>query len=230
MKYDLFLFDLDDTLLNFKESEKLSFFSSLQNLGLKNDLEDLFALYQIENNALWKLFEQGLTNKDHLKVERFRKVFNAFKIDIDPELASQKYLETLPDTVVLMDHALEICDYLAPHGEIGIITNGIHHVQTQRINNSKIKPYISFVSVSDMCGHAKPDPRFFEFTSSMAKNFSKDKTIIIGDRFDADIVGAHQFGIDSCWFNPHNYKNSSEIKPTFEIKHLSEIKNFSFFN
>jgi YjjG family noncanonical pyrimidine nucleotidase len=225
MKYDLFLFDLDDTLLNFKESEKLSFFLSLQDLGIKDDIHELFKLYQVENNALWKLFEQGLTSKDHLKVERFRKVFDAFNIDINPQLASQRYLETLPETVVLMDYAEEICDFLASHGEIGIITNGIHQVQTQRINNSKIKPYISFVSVSDMCGHAKPDPRFFEFSAKMAKKFTKEKTIIIGDRFDADIVGAHNFGIDSCWFNPHKHNNLSEIKPTFEIEHLSEIKS-----
>lgn len=228
MKYNLFLFDLDDTLLDFKESERLSFFSGMESLGLKSDHHELFKLYQTENNALWKLFEQGLTTKDHLKVERFRKVFDAFNIDIDPELASKRYLETLPDTVVLIDHAEEICEFLSGHGEIGIITNGIHHVQTQRINNSKIKPYISFVSVSDMCGHAKPDPRFFEFSARMAKNFSKDSTIIIGDRFDADILGAHRFGIDSCWFNPHQQKKLSEINPTYEIRHLSEIKNHFF--
>ena len=229
MKYNLFLFDLDDTLLDFKESERLSFFSGMESLGVKSDHHELFKLYQTENNALWKLFEQGLTTKDHLKVERFRKVFNAFNIDIDPELASKRYLETLPETVVLIDHAEEICEFLSGHGEIGIITNGIHHVQTQRINNSKIKPYISFVSVSDMCGHAKPDPRFFEFSTKMAKNFSKDSTIIIGDRFDADILGAHRFGIDSCWFNPHQQKKPSEINPTYEIRHLSEIKNHFCF-
>lgn len=226
MKYNLFLFDLDDTLLDFKESERLSFFSGLQSLGINANLDELYKLYQIENNALWKQLEQGLTTKDHLKVERFRKVFDAFQIDIDPTKASNRYLETLPETVVLIDHAVEICDYLSEFGEIGIITNGIHHVQKQRINNSAIKPFISFVSVSDECGHAKPDPRFFEFSTQKAKSFEKENTIIIGDRFDADIVGGHQFGIDSCWFNPHDHKKTTDILPSFEIKHLSEIKTF----
>lgn len=224
MKYDLFLFDLDDTLLNFKESERLSFFMALQSLGLKSELEDLFKVYQVENNNLWKMFEQGQTTKDHLKVERFRKTFAPFKIDLDPEHASARYLETLPETVVLIDYAVEICQWLYKQGEIGIMTNGIHTVQSQRIKNSKIAPYISFLSVSDECGFPKPDARFFEYSSKMAKKFAKASTVIVGDRFDADIQGAHNFGIDGCWFNPHNLIAPTHITPKYEIKHLSEIE------
>lgn len=224
MKYDLFLFDLDDTLLDFKKSEQLSFFLALQNLGLKNGLDALFVQYQAENRALWKLYEQNLTTKDYLKVERFRKIFKANGIEIDPELASNRYLETLPDTVVLMDHAVEICQWLTQFGELGIITNGIQHVQHQRIKNSKIAPYISFVSVSDECGHAKPDVRFFEFTVGRAKKFSKASTVIVGDRIEADVEGALNFGIDSCWFNPEKQQRPAHLHPTYEIQHLSELK------
>lgn len=225
MKYNLFLFDLDDTLLDFKESERLSFILSLQSLGLKNEIDDLFKIYQVENSALWKLFEQGKTTKEHLKVERFRKTFSQFKLDLDPELASTRYLDTLPETVVLIDNAVELCESLKEHGEIGIITNGIHAVQNLRINNSKLAPYISFVSVSEMCGFAKPDVRFFDYTAKMAKSFQKEKTIIIGDRLEADIQGAHNFGIDSCWFNPHGLTHPEELKPTYEIQKLLDLRN-----
>lgn len=226
MKYDLFLFDLDDTLLDFQASERLSFFLSLQSLGIKDDAEDMFKTYQVENRALWKLFEQNLTTKDHLKVERFRKTFNTHKLDLNPEKASERYLETLPETVVLIDHAVEICDWLSQRGELGIITNGIHHVQTQRIKNSQLAPYISFVSVSEQCGYAKPDVRFFEFSAKMAKKFSKASTIIVGDRVEADIQGAHNYGIDACWFNPTEMAGLQHLNPKYVIKHLSEIKNF----
>ncbi len=224
MAYDLFLFDLDDTLLDFKESERLSFFSTLQSLGVKTGIEGLYERYQVENRALWKLFEQAQTTKEHLKVERFRKTFQANKIDIDPELASIRYLETLPETVVLMDYAVEICEWLVGHGEIGIVTNGIHHVQTERIKNSKIAPYISFVSVSEECGYAKPDIRFFEYSAKMAKKFSKESSLVIGDRMETDVLGAHNFSLDSCWFNPSQMKHELEIAPKYEIKHLSELQ------
>lgn len=224
MKYDLFLIDLDDTLLNFRESEKLSFSLALESLGLQENLTSLYEQYQIENRALWTLFEQAKTTKDHLKVERFRRIFQKNAITIDPELASDRYLEALPGTVVLMDYAVEICEWLRGHGEIGILTNGIHATQTLRIQNSKLAPYLSFVSVSEECGYAKPDVRFFEYSIKMAKKFSKSSSIMIGDRLETDILGAHKFGVDSCWFNPQGEKSGSEVKPTYEIKHLSQLR------
>jgi len=224
MKYHLFLFDLDDTLLDFRASERLSFVRALRSMGVSHEIEELFKYYQVENAALWKLFEENKTTKEHLKVERFRKVFNHFGIEMNPELASNRYLEALPETVVLMDQAVELCAWLKDFGEIGVITNGIQSVQSQRIQNSGIAPFISFVSVSDECGFPKPDVRFFEFTVKKAKQFDKSSTIIIGDREEADILGAHNFGIDSCWFNPHQKVSSVKVHPTFEIAHLSELR------
>ena len=224
MKYDLFLFDLDDTLLDFRESERLSFSMTLESLGLKENLTSLYEQYQVENRALWTLFEQAQTTKEHLKVERFRRIFKKNGIDIDPEIASDRYLDTLPSTVVLIDHAVEICEWLHSHGEIGILTNGMHATQTLRIQNSKLAPYLSFVSVSEECGYAKPDVRFFEHSIKMAKKFSKSSAIMIGDRLETDILGAHAFGLDSCWYNPQQTKHQESFAPTYEIKHLSELR------
>nr|BFD63039.1 YjjG family noncanonical pyrimidine nucleotidase [Bdellovibrio sp. HM001] len=225
MPYDLFLFDLDDTLLDFKESERLSFATVLQSLGVHDRLDELYRMYQVENRRLWTLFEEAKTSKEHLKVERFRRVFEAFKIEIDPHKASDRYLEALPETVVLMDHAEEICQWLAARGEIGIITNGMHAVQMKRIENSKLAPYISFTSVSEECGYAKPDVRFFEHSARMAKRFHKDSAVVIGDRMETDILGACNFGLRSCWFNPEKSKHNFSFQPDYEITHLSEIQN-----
>ena len=52
MNYNLFLFDLDDTLLDFKASERLSFELTLKALEIGNDFDSLFGQYQIENRAL----------------------------------------------------------------------------------------------------------------------------------------------------------------------------------
>ncbi len=224
MKYDLFLFDLDDTLLDFRASEKLSFDRSLEGFLTPSNRELLFQTYQFENRKLWQLFEEGKTTKEELKVERFRKTFSLHGIDADPERASRRYLAALPETVVLIDYALELLQWLHPKGEIGIITNGIHQTQTERIKNSPLGAYISFVSVSEECGFAKPDVRFFEHSSRLAKSFEKKKAIVIGDRWETDIQGAHNFGVDSCWYNPAG-KTRPEDLPTIEVKHLSEIKN-----
>lgn len=225
MKYNLFLFDLDDTLLDFQASEKLSFKETFINFGISDLLEDIHKTYKVENNLLWKQLEEGKVDKDFLKVERFKRTLDHHKIEIPPHTMAQYYLEQLPKHVVLIDGAVELLKHVKQlGGEVGIITNGIEYTQRERIKNSALKDYIDFIAVSEECGYAKPDVRFFEFAANRSKNFKKESTIIIGDRFDADILGAKNFGIDSCWFNPHNLENKADFKPTFEAHTLAEIK------
>lgn len=224
LAYELFLFDLDDTLLDFKASERLSFTSAMGALGLQPE-PSLYATYQTENRALWDLFERGGITKDELKVERFRRAFSKLGIGADPAQASELYLTQLPLTVVLIEGAVEICQYLNTKGELGIITNGIHHTQTERIKNSALAPYFSFVCVSDECGFAKPDRRFFEYTASRARKFVPASTLVVGDRLEADILGAKNFGVDSCWFNPAGLPvPAGAHPPKFEIRKLEELR------
>ncbi|TCN16440.1 HAD hydrolase-like protein [Sinorhizobium americanum] len=52
---------------------------------------------------------------------------------------------------------------------------------------------------------------------------AKRLEIIVGDRLEADILGANQFGIESCWFNPLRAENWSSAVPTIQVARLSEI-------
>jgi 2-haloacid dehalogenase len=223
MKHTLFLFDLDDTLLDFKASEQLSFVRTLQALGLHEGFDSLFPQYQAINVDLWRRFERGEVSKDFLKVERFRQTFAQNRIDLDPAAASHLYLESLSENVVLIDGAKQVCEALCALGEVGIITNGVESIQSRRIATSGLKEHISFVATSEACGYAKPDSRFFDYTTRMARAFAQHETVIVGDRLDADILGANRFGIDSCWFNPGGHANVSEAVPTCEVRHLDHI-------
>jgi 2-haloacid dehalogenase len=195
----------------------------MQALGLDDGIATLFPQYQAINIALWREFELGTVSKDFLKVERFRRTFAQEGLDLDPAAASHLYLESLSDTVVLIDGAKQVCEALSAIGEVGIITNGVEHIQTRRIASSGLKDHISFVSTSEACGYAKPDSRFFDYAARMARAFAHIETVIVGDRLDADILGANRFGIDSCWFNPGRLANGSDAVPTCEVASLHEI-------
>ena len=223
MKHRLFLFDLDDTLLDFKASEQLSFVRTLRQLGHHDVTDALFAQYQAINTGLWRDFETGSVSKDFLKVERFRKTFALNRLALDAEAASLLYLESLSETVVLIDGAVALCTQLAAVGEVGIITNGVDAIQHRRVAASGLGDCVSFIATSEACGYAKPDGRFFEYATGMARAVSKAETVIVGDRLDADILGANRYGIDSCWFNPGRLPNISEAIPTYEVARLDAI-------
>jgi len=228
MKYRLFLFDLDDTLLDFRASERAAFAWVLEQAGLQGSADPMpddtmFRDYQRINQALWLGLEQGRVDKETLKVERFRQTFERHAIDLDPVLASHRYLEALAESVVLVDGARAACEALAAHGELGIITNGIEQVQQRRIARSGLGDLLRFVATSEAAGFAKPDVRFFGHATAMATSFAHGTTVIIGDRLEADVLGANRFGIDSCWYNPDCLPNAGQAVPTHEASSLHQL-------
>lgn len=223
MPHKLFLFDLDDTLLDYQKSERLSFAHTLEALGSPADMPELFAQFQAINFELWRRFEGGAISREHLKLERWRRTFLAHRLELDPVRASHLYLESFADRVELVDGAEQVCEALSALGEVGVITNGVDEVQKRRLAASGLMRHIAFVSTSEAAGFAKPDVRFFEHTARMARPFHKSEALIIGDRLEADIAGAMAYGIDSCWFNPGRLPNVSSATPTHEVASLRDL-------
>ena len=227
MKYDLLLLDADETILDFKKSEDYSLHVVLEKHGIKSDAPHLKESYQKINEELWNDHAKGIISKDHLKIERFRLFLKENNLKADPHKMGEDYLQALPEKVFLVDGALDFLKSL--HGKIPmvIVTNGIGHVQHLRLERSGLKPYITDMIISEVCGYSKPDRRIFDHTFSVLNlDMSKTKTLMIGDRLETDILGAKNAGIDSCWFNPNQDLNNIEIMPTFEVRSLREILNF----
>jgi 2-haloacid dehalogenase len=226
MKYDLLLFDADDTLLDFKKSEHISFKIILEKNGIVGDLKSLHESYKLINEILWTRYAEGHISKDFLKTERFRKFLEINKLEADPNQLCDDYLETLPSQVFLIEGAAALLKIL--HGKIPliIVTNGIGHVQHKRLANSGLKPFIELMVISDECGFTKPDRRIFEHTFNLLnKSHQSSRTLMIGDKLETDILGAQNMGIDSCWFNPDSIKNSTSIEPTYEISKVLDLLN-----
>jgi len=224
MKYDYLLFDADDTLLDFRKSEDVSFQIVLDKHKISGDLKSLHTSYKQINELLWTQHALGLVSKDVLKTERFRKFLEVNNLDGDASAMSDDYLNTLPTQVFLIDGTVELLNALFKKIPLVIVTNGIGHVQHKRLNNSGIKELISLMVVSEECGFSKPDKRIFHHTFDLLQADPKNhKFLMIGDKLETDILGANTVGIESCWFNPERTKNATEIKPTFEVDRLQHI-------
>jgi 2-haloacid dehalogenase len=64
---------------------------------------------------------------------------------------------------------------------------------------------------------------FFETAICRIPNFDFNKTLVVGDSLNADILGGSQINIDTCWFNRSFKKNNTCVRPTYEIYHLSDL-------
>lgn len=221
--YRLFLMDLDDTLFDFKRAEKQSILAMMGKLGITGDLTALTPIYSAINERLWADFAAGTVTKEFLNTERFRLFFEKHGWDHCPTKAAEIYLDELGSTSFLVPDALEVCRELKKTAKLGIVTNGIHRVQSRKLKNSGLDRIIDFVICSEQCGFQKPDPRFFAHALEKAGHSSKDDVLVVGDKIDVDIKGAHQSGLFSCWYNPEGSPNPVDYSPHHEIKSLKEL-------
>ena len=225
-KYEIFLFDADDTLYDYDMSEANALKTMLESIGISFDIT-LHKRYREINMQTWKRFEQGEISSEELQTSRFARLFDELGIHEDAKEFNASYLAEFGKGSFLIDGALDICKAITSQGkEIYIVTNGLVLSQEARVKHSPLVQYISDTFVSDRVGYQKPHPAYFDYVFKHIPQIGKDKFLIIGDSLTADIVGGNNAGIDTCWFNERRKENHTEITPTYEIHKLRELEKF----
>jgi len=227
MKYKYVFLDLDDTIWDFHANAK----SSLQEIYELRQLnryfdsfDQYFSIYAKRNLELWDLYGKGEITKEYLSLERFSHPLAKVGVH-DADLAlkiGKEYLEMLPTRTALVPYAKELLEYLAPKYPLTIVSNGFIEVQYRKLKSCQIGHYFSHVVLSEEAKALKPDKRIFEHALQL-NNATAAETIMIGDSYEADIVGARNAGIDQIYFNPNfdNY-NNKELA-TYRIVKIDEV-------
>ena len=215
-------FDIDDTLFDFKRSEKDALSKTLSALGI-NPTEDIISLYSRINKSQWEALERGEVTREVILPRRYEILFREIGIDADPKEAQRIYERQLSQTYYYLPGAVELLDGLYGKYKIYLASNGTAIVQDGRIALSGIGKYAEDIFISEKIGHNKPSPEFFKACFSRIEGFEKEYAIIIGDSLSSDILGGIGAGIKTCLFNPHGNTANDNIKPDFEVRELSEI-------
>lgn len=224
MKYEIILFDVDDTLFDFGTSEKRALHKTFLAFEMPFGFSDLEESYKKISAILWRDLEKGSITLTDLGVERFRRLFLDHKLEIDPYTFNRMYLSNLGNETHLVQGALELCNNLSNH-RLAIITNGYTAVQNARIGASPLSMTFEHIIISEEVGFQKPEKGIFDYAFSKLKITDKSKVLIIGDSLTSDIQGGINYGIDTCWFNPNQKENKLGIIPTYEISELTNLMN-----
>ena len=229
MKYKNLFVDLDDTLWDIHQNAKECLAEVYVDYGYDkyfSSFEEYYNIYMPSNQHLWSLYRKGEIRKEELIVERFLVPVRPFGID-DPEYAkalSDDFLERTTHKTKLIDGTIQLLDYLKPHYRMHILSNGFREVQFKKIENSGLRPYFDKIILSEDAEANKPHPDIFTYALKNT-NSRRDQTLMIGDSWDADIVGARDSRIAQIWFNPANEQPADDWEPTYTVKSLLEIKD-----
>lgn len=225
MKYEVLLFDADETLLDFKKTEEYALLNALIDFGLEDNKEKYIEKYKIINKKIWEEFELGLITSDKLRIERFVRLFKELNSNYDPKAFANSYIYHMGNESYTFPEAESVIEELSRKYKLAIVTNGIKEVQINRLNKSNIGKYFDEVITSEEVKAAKPDQKIFTHALKRMGVKNKEKVLMIGDSLTADIKGGINSGIETCWYNPHRAKNILGIEPDYEIYTLLALKD-----
>ena len=224
MKYLMIFFDADGTLFDFDRSEQHAFFAACEDLGISADSR-LYRRYHDINTELWKQFERGEIDQSSLRLARFEQVFAEAGIDVDIASINHSYSFRLSQCSFLIDGALELCQKLHKTYPLAVVTNGVPEVQTPRIMQSALAPYLDHLFISGEIGWQKPHTAYFDyvFLQLGIQESDRKRTILLGDSLSSDMLGGHSAGMSTCLFSPDGSEGDETCD--YKIHHLLDFLN-----
>ncbi len=218
-----FLFDLDQTLLDFHASEYKALGIVLRANGLSFS-DGIYRAFKAYNKSLWLELEKGTISRAELFTRRFLDVFSRCEGDpsgLDPLKVNDDFIRTMSVNGVLMDGALEFVRKVReniPDARIWIASNGATINAKGRIASTGLDRYIDGLFISEDMGVTKPDAAFFDICLDRIGE-PGSSCIMIGDSLSSDMLGAKNASLDSVWFMPSG--NIEEAMAAYDINYCA---------
>lgn len=226
MRYKNLFFDLDDTLWDTYHNNMECLKELYADYHFDRQyasFEAFYNFYMPYNLGLWAKYRMGEIDRQTLIVERFLHVLRPLGIESEARAIAlnQDFLERSAKKSRLISGAVDLLRELAPSYRLFILSNGFREVQSRKLASGGIDSFFLQIILSEDARIQKPHKGIFDFALRQTDS-SREESLMIGDSWEADIVGAHDAGIDQLWFNP-KMERPQGFEPTFMARALSEV-------
>ena len=219
----ILLIDADDTLLDFKRSERACITATLKNFRARG-VQKAARLFSAVNKACWLAVERGERTREEIAVLRFEELLGRLPLQATAEQLNEFYKACMRRAYFLLPGAKRFLHALkARRHRLFLITNGLQTTQRLRVKGSGIEEFFEDVFISESMGTRKPERAYFEAVERLIPDFRPELCYVIGDSLTADIKGAENAGLPSIWFDPENKPAKPDITPTYTAHSYADI-------
>ncbi|GLU48468.1 HAD family hydrolase [Nocardiopsis ansamitocini] len=205
------LFDLDDTLIDDHAASSNGLRALMHHLG-HPDFTSARQLWDVQTDLSFNAYLAGRLTLTQQRHERIRALAthagHTTLSDHHCDDLYQHYLTAHRNAWRAFDDTDTTLTQLAQRGiTLGVVTNGTHAFQHDKLTALNLAHHFSAVVCSDTAGAGKPDPRIFHAACTQL-NTPPDQTWHVGDQLRADALGALTAGLrpvlcDRQSRNPH---------------------------
>lgn len=231
MENSTIIFDLDDTLTDYRTTNNYAMECVYNRLGLKMTDEEYDKFFAFECKY-WKGFEgskqemdtHGMDLIDYVRSNIYQEYFgyDMIPLDLGYELMNI-YINNLGVKNYLYDGVKEILEYLYNRYDMYIASSGPLEASKRKLIGTNIYEYFKGIVSAEECGCAKPKQGFYDYLFNKY-NIDPLESVSIGDTLTTDILGGINNDMATIWLNRRNIKNTTDIKPDIEIHDIKELK------
>lgn len=230
MTYNDIFIDFDDTLYATHDNSSIALRETFDLFHWERYFADpdvFINSFWTTNVELWSQYTRGEITREYLMEQRFMRPLSlAPGLSADSDYCrevSNRFLEFCSCKPGVIDGAHELMRHLKARGyRTHICSNGFHEVQYKKLAESRMTQYFDTVILSEDAGAPKPSPVFFDYALKTT-GAKREATIMIGDNYNTDILGAMNAGLDTILFRRWEKDFVPPQPPTYAVDCLAEI-------
>lgn len=218
-RYNVVLFDLDDTLINTALDERNAIESVFADNGLPFG-EDVVEVFR--KKADWQTYMLGDFNAKAEFTSKFVQLLDNLAIKNDRQKLIDEYFDKIRQSKTLTTDAKKVLRSLKKRGyRIYLTANGYSAFQRKRIELAGLTEYFDGIFISEEADVRKPCKAFYDYVMSRIPESNISKVLVVGDAQSTDILGAKNARMDSCWYNPNHL--TPKYQSTYEIDSIDQL-------
>lgn len=230
MQYKDIFIDFDDTLYATRENSSIALRETFDLFHWERHFpnpEVFISGFWTANVELWAQYTRGEITREYLMEQRFmRPLGMAEGLNADSgycRKVSDRFLELCSCKPGVVDGAHELMSHLRVKGyRTHICSNGFHEVQYRKLAAADMAKYFDTIVLSEDAGAPKPSLVFFDHALK-ATGARRETTIMIGDNYDTDIIGAMDSGLATILFNRWDKDFRPPKMPDHTVSSLRQI-------
>jgi HAD superfamily hydrolase (TIGR01549 family) len=214
------LFDLDDTLFDHANTARAALAATAAGRASLHavDLEVLYQQYSEVLEEVHPLVMKGHYTYEEARRLRFQRLVAPYEAHpatpADLALLAEQHYAHYRRLRRPVPGALVLLEALKPNYRIGIVTNNRTAEQEDKLQFLGMSHLVDALITSEEVGVLKPDPQIYEVALHRL-HATPAETVMVGDNWQADVVGAAAVGIRPLWLN-----RFGAVRP---LAHVAEI-------
>lgn len=199
------LFDLDDTLFDHMGTARATLAAAAAGRPALHGVpvEDLYACYSELLEELHAQVMAGRISYLAARQQRFARLLAPYEPGASAEVVrefAQQYYGHYQQVRRPVAGALALLQALKPAYKIGIVTNNRLAEQQEKLRHLGMSGLVDALITSEEVGVSKPDPRIYQVALARL-GAEATQTVMVGDNWQADVMGALAVGIRPLWLN-----------------------------